>query len=450
MVLDLSTEIEILLYDQSKIVTYKLLNSKFELTPSEAKSRLTDFVKNGRDGSRNLTFFVTFIVIGENKETKKKKVFLVNEPDLEKTCDEFRIISKQIYSVQKNFVDDFDLFFNSDLDVSMNIERKSNIGLVKNCYRSNEPPKDIKASHSSNTISQSSTSSSASSTSKSKTTGGFFGQSESSASTKTKEAKIDGFAKKVENHHEEPKKEAAPKPAEKEQKKTDIGSMFANHKPPAKKEEKKIEPVPAVKKEPETHESPEKVVKKSPKCNYKKSKENKAKKSSSKKEIEIFDEEIIDETDEKAEPSDLFDDEANAPMEIETKSGDKEASDEEEYDDEIINKKRKRKNKSQQALNSDDEADEGKKKNKSSNGSQLSNHATQKKQLVTKTYTDQDGFTVTEKVWEFVEDTDVKNEPKEKHPNKEHEAKPLIQMKKHAEPKVQKSQATLISFFKKK
>ena len=110
----------------------------------------------------------------------------------------------------------------------------------------------------------------------------------------------------------------------------------------------------------------------------------------------------------------MFDDEANAPMEIETKSGDKEASDEDEYDDEIINKKRKRKNKSQQALNSDDEADEGKKsmkkprkkpnnnleidnmlnkENKSSNGSQLSNHATQKKQLVTKTYTDQDGFT---------------------------------------------------------
>ncbi len=37
MVLDLASEIEILLFDQEKIVTYKQLGNKFNLTPFQAR-----------------------------------------------------------------------------------------------------------------------------------------------------------------------------------------------------------------------------------------------------------------------------------------------------------------------------------------------------------------------------------------------------------------------------
>ena len=114
---------------------------------------------------------------------------------------------------------------------------------------------------------------------------------------------------------------------------------------------------------------------------------------------------------EKKANNDLFDDEANAPLEVNPKP--EEESSEEEYDDDQVTKKRKRKGKKSQALNSDDEEESKKsikkprkkpdnnleidnmfnKENKSAAPSQESSHGTQKKKLVTKTFTDQDGYT---------------------------------------------------------
>jgi hypothetical protein len=111
-------------------------------------------------------------------------------------------------------------------------------------------------------------------------------------------------------------------------------------------------------------------------------------------------------------------------MEVEQSANVKSSSGSEEYDDEIKkNNKRKRKNKQSKTLNSDDEDDKDKKSTriprskKPNNNKEIdtmfnkenkseitsSNGTHQKKQWVTKTYTDKDGYTVTEKVMEMVD-----------------------------------------------
>lgn len=113
-------------------------------------------------------------------------------------------------------------------------------------------------------------------------------------------------------------------------------------------------------------------------------------------------------------------------MEVEASSNLKNSSESDEYDDEIKkNNKRKRKNKQSKALNSDDDEEDSDKKStrkprskkpnnnkeidtmfNKENKTELSIGSTgthQKKQWVTKTYVDKDGYTVTERVMETVE-----------------------------------------------
>lgn len=128
MVLNFETEIEVLLFDQSKIVTYKELGNKFKLTPFQARKELNKFIACKRDSSDEKSkFFTTYLIIGEDKQTEIKRVFLANETDLEKTKSEFNILSKQIYSIQSNEVNEFDVIYASDLDASNNLSRKSNL-----------------------------------------------------------------------------------------------------------------------------------------------------------------------------------------------------------------------------------------------------------------------------------------------------------------------------------
>lgn len=67
--------------------------------------KLNEFVEHSKTDGRNLVFYITYLVIAQNKETKKSRVVLVNQQDYDKTALENKIISKQIYSVQKHFID---------------------------------------------------------------------------------------------------------------------------------------------------------------------------------------------------------------------------------------------------------------------------------------------------------------------------------------------------------
>jgi hypothetical protein len=129
MVLNLESEIEILLFDQNKIVTYKLLNNMFDLTPFQAKKELNKFIDKKKEST---TFHSTYLIIGENKQSKNKNVFLSNEKDLNKVKEQYNILSKQIYSIHTNEIEDFDLIHGSDLDSSNNINRKCNLKVTSN------------------------------------------------------------------------------------------------------------------------------------------------------------------------------------------------------------------------------------------------------------------------------------------------------------------------------
>lgn len=129
MVLNIESEIEILLFDQNKIVTYKQLGNKFNLTPFQARKELTKFIAKKSDDEEK-KFFRTYLIIGEDKTTKKKRVFLANETDIGKTTENFLVLTKQIFSVQSSEIEDFDLICASDLDASHNLNRKSNIKIV--------------------------------------------------------------------------------------------------------------------------------------------------------------------------------------------------------------------------------------------------------------------------------------------------------------------------------
>lgn len=128
MVLNFESEIDILLFDQNKIVTYKELSSKFSFTPFEARKTLSKYIAaKKKSNNESQTFFITYLIIGEKKQTNIKKVFLTNESDLDKTKDDFKILSKQIYSIQSNEITDFDIIYGSDLDASNNVNRKCNL-----------------------------------------------------------------------------------------------------------------------------------------------------------------------------------------------------------------------------------------------------------------------------------------------------------------------------------
>jgi hypothetical protein len=128
MVLNHETEIEMLLFDQERIVSYKELSTKLNINPAEARKLINDFIKVKRD-SNKAEFHVTYLVTGEKVDTKKKRLFLANEADLN-TLDDIKIVHKQVYSIQKNPINDFDLIYGNDLDASLNIHRKSNLIVI--------------------------------------------------------------------------------------------------------------------------------------------------------------------------------------------------------------------------------------------------------------------------------------------------------------------------------
>lgn len=133
MVLNFDTEIEILLHDQNKIVTYKELSNKFDITPFDARKKLDKYILNKREKENEKSnFIITFIINAEEKTSKVKRIMLVNENELDKTSKEYKILSKQVYSIENNVIEDFNLIYTSDIDASNNIQRKSNINLIVN------------------------------------------------------------------------------------------------------------------------------------------------------------------------------------------------------------------------------------------------------------------------------------------------------------------------------
>lgn len=141
MVLDIGSEIEILLFDQDKIVSYKELNNRFNLTPFQARKELKKFIQSHKNSNDEKSkFYSTYIIIGEDKETHIKRVFLKNESDLSNVTQDVNILSKQIYSIQSNQIDDFEVIYASDLEASKNVNRKANLKITSKlgAVRSND------------------------------------------------------------------------------------------------------------------------------------------------------------------------------------------------------------------------------------------------------------------------------------------------------------------------
>ncbi|CAF0943914.1 unnamed protein product [Brachionus calyciflorus] len=127
MVLNFDTEIDVLLFDQEKIVTYKELNNRFDITPYEAQELLAKYVEKKRKDEPKKKFYITYLIIGIDNQTKNKRINLVNEVDMDSIEKELKIISQKVYSVQSLKVEDFNIFFSNDIDSSNNIKRKSNL-----------------------------------------------------------------------------------------------------------------------------------------------------------------------------------------------------------------------------------------------------------------------------------------------------------------------------------
>ena len=152
--MDYETEIDMLLFDQEKIVSYKEVSTRFDITPNQAKKILGDYVTNKRKSKDSKKeFYVTYLVVAQDKGTQATKFFLVNEPDMEKTEKEYRIISRQIHSLENKPIEDFNLICSSDLDASNNINRKSNLNVIFNDDDDNAMAQMV-LGESSNTIKQ--------------------------------------------------------------------------------------------------------------------------------------------------------------------------------------------------------------------------------------------------------------------------------------------------------
>jgi len=150
MVLDFDAELEMLLFDQSQIVTYKQLTEKFKLRPFEAKRKLQSFLdkksneNNGKEDSQQI--YATYVVIAEDESTGKKHIQLVNDQDdkddenTEKKKS-WTILSKSIYSLQTKKITDFNLLYSCDVDVSRNWEdRRANLDVIYKPVTSRSEP----------------------------------------------------------------------------------------------------------------------------------------------------------------------------------------------------------------------------------------------------------------------------------------------------------------------
>ncbi len=73
---------------------------------------------------------MTYLIVVEEESTNAKRVLLANESDICKVTKNLKVLSKQIYSIQSNRIDDFDIIYASDLDASQNLNRKSNLKVV--------------------------------------------------------------------------------------------------------------------------------------------------------------------------------------------------------------------------------------------------------------------------------------------------------------------------------
>lgn len=488
MDIDLNSEIESLVLGDDKIVTYKLINQKFNVTPLEAKNALQEFVSKTRaDKVQKLVFFVTYSVIAEDKKTKKKHILLINEQDLEGVSNDYKLISKKIYSIQKNFVEDFDLIYGNDLSVSNDVNRKTNIKILNAGLRDNTPP------------SNSAISSLSSSSSDSISTIASIKNEKTSVSKTIELIKKPNESEKVtkqetsanESKHTEKTESTAKKATT-----SGIAAMFNKQKEQQLKNPIKEEPNKTsseIKKSPIESKTKSPVETKQAKIKsppVKKKKSDVKRKEVSKKVNKNLKDEIIDDIEmidveaeekKKEAPSDLFDDEHDAEIQPSTSTtGDNGSMEEDEYEDEQINKKRRRKGKASKAknaqvINSDDEStvaeDENKttskkakiKKpennkeidqmlNKENRANDSSTSSNQKKKLVTKTFVDKDGYNVTQKVWEIVEDDSATSEKEVKkiELNEDSVLKEEKQ-KKQSENKTSKvtmNQPTLTNFFK--
>lgn len=94
---------------------------------------------------------------------------LVNERDLDTIGDDYKIISKQVYSIQSKPISDFNLIYSSDIDASNSLNRKSNLNVV---FSAHEPQQenlmDTGSSHHHEETSKSNSNSSTTSTTSSK------------------------------------------------------------------------------------------------------------------------------------------------------------------------------------------------------------------------------------------------------------------------------------------
>jgi hypothetical protein len=138
---------------------------------------------------------------------------LSNEQDLDDIKLNYKVLSKQIYSLHKNFIQDFELFYGADLENSSNNKRKANFKVECNdLHRTSEVPHTVVSSNE-----------------KSRTTSTFVSKKQE--------------PKQIEKSIiEEPKNEIVKVSSEK--KTIGIASMFANQKPVSKKPEESVVATP--------------------------------------------------------------------------------------------------------------------------------------------------------------------------------------------------------------
>jgi len=111
----------------------KEINNRFDITPKEAREVLNKFIIDRRKSdNKKSEFSVVYLLAMENKETKTKKIVLVNENELTKYDDEYKTLSKQVYSIQLKPNTDFDQICACDAEASSNINRKSNLTVIHN------------------------------------------------------------------------------------------------------------------------------------------------------------------------------------------------------------------------------------------------------------------------------------------------------------------------------
>ncbi|KAK3095357.1 hypothetical protein FSP39_013672, partial [Pinctada imbricata] len=418
-------------------VTYKLLSTTLNVHVNQAKQMLYAFIQDQRNKKDNDGLYVTYFVAGVTKPDSGiqcLKCSIVSEENLNPVKSSFAsVTSCHIYSVQKSKVKDPNVLYSADFDaVKDSLSDTNKFGAIRHTgikVRSEaelrrKPPPQISNDPPLNKVD------------------GSKDSKINNAGTNKPAPKKGGIASMFSKQAEKKSPEKVEKSEQKEDKKSHdtktakkgVMNFFANHtgkKSEPKVEEKKAEP------------EPKKTEKVSPPKNESKAKGTKGKKTSR-----------------KAETDD--DDRKKKRRRIVQESSDSSSEEEMEYESPVPSPVRvpsppPEREPSPAPESPIPKAEPEKKTVNGGSSNTTEKHRKRRRKLVPKTFMDEDGYMVTEKVWES-ESTDASDEepvppPKKAapQPQKTSPAKKKASPKKKSPPNSSsRKQMALTSFFTKK